>query len=299
MKKIDSLTPEQEAKLEVYYNKWLKIGLNATKTTDEMKRKAEECIKKIYTNEKFKIPEIIWVKSPMAGAKKCIELGDDKNNLIYSCGYGSHDASWLGFYDFMLTELRIKECEQLLPIMELAKVSGWWWPYENVCVVSQLPVDCIINKDGNLHNEDSPALKYEDDFCLYMLNGIEVPDWLVLTKKEDLDPKMILEIKNAEVRLQGVKKIGAKRLIEALGANIVDTKTYDAGGKYDLLKVDWTGSERYYLRMVNPSTNEIVIEPVHPDCKTVDQALGFRMSALVGDDWKNKSFVYKKPVIYT
>jgi len=32
----------------------------------------------------------------------------------------------------------------------------------------------------------------------------------------------------------------------------------------------------FYLKMRNPSTNELCIEGIHPNCKTVNEALEFR-----------------------
>lgn len=98
---IEDLTPEQDAKLELYYEKWLKIGLNAIVTTEEMRKKAEDAIVRAYKVEGLNAPQIIWTRSPLEGAKKCIELGDKKDSLVHAAGYGSHDAGWLAFYDFI------------------------------------------------------------------------------------------------------------------------------------------------------------------------------------------------------
>jgi len=298
-KVIEDLTPAQEAQLEVYYRKWVDIGLSAKPTTPEMRKKAEECIATIYQAEGLAIPEFEWVKSPMAGAKRAKEIEGKEAAVTSSCGYGAHDANWLSFYDYMLNELGIEECKELVPLMELATVSGWWWPYEGLCVLSELPVECHINAKDDLHKDGGAAIVYADGFKLYSLNGVEVPEYIAVTPSDKLDPKDVLNEKNAEVRLQGVKKIGPKRLLETLGGRVVDEKTYDAGGTYQLVNVNWTDNDRLYLKMVNPSTGETVIEPVHPECKNVDQALGFRMSSLIGDDWKNKKYTYKKPIIYT
>jgi hypothetical protein len=51
--------------------------------------------------------------------------------------------------------------------------------------------------------------------------------------------------------------------------------------------------------MINPSTGETCIEPVHPECANVEQALGFRMEALIGNAWNNKQYTYTVPKIYT
>jgi hypothetical protein len=58
---ITTLTTDQEAKLEVYANKWINIGLS-TKPTN--KAKAEVHFKAIYEQNDLKVPKVVWVSSP-------------------------------------------------------------------------------------------------------------------------------------------------------------------------------------------------------------------------------------------
>ena len=63
MKKIEKLTVEQESKLEVYKDKWLKIGLDTGETDKE---EAEKWINKAYEVAGLKPPsKIVWADSPM------------------------------------------------------------------------------------------------------------------------------------------------------------------------------------------------------------------------------------------
>jgi len=142
-------------------------------------------------------------------------------------------------------------------------------------------------------------LSFQDGYEIHALNGVNVPAYIVMTQVKDLDPKKILSEENVEIRREGVKKIGAENMIKALGGQVIDSKEYDIGGKYELLKVNWTNSERIYLKMYNPSIDYVHIESVHPDCKTVDQALGFRNSDFYGNQWTNKEFKYETPKILT
>ena len=64
--KIEKLTKEQEEKLPVYRDKWLKIGLS-TSTTDRVK--ANQVIDEVYRAANLVPPAIkIWLASPMQGA---------------------------------------------------------------------------------------------------------------------------------------------------------------------------------------------------------------------------------------
>ena len=115
-------------------------------------------------------------------------------------------------------------------------------------------------------------MRYPDGFSLYRLNGVSVPDWLAITPKDKIDPRKIFEINNAEVRREFVRKVGIEAIAIATKAQVIS-----ASGLYELLSLDLgDGRVRPYLRMQNPSIDATHLEGVHPDCKTVQDALNYR-----------------------
>jgi hypothetical protein len=84
---------------------------------------------------------------------------------------------------------------------------------------------------------------------------------------------------NAENRMKIVKVNGIKAIYDACGATSVEVGAGEEDG-YELITLNM-GDNRHrpYLKMVNPSTQEIHIEGVHPDCKTIKAAL----------EWRNKT----------
>lgn len=275
---IESLTPGQEASLESYYEKWLAIGMRAGPTTEEERKQAEDAVIRAYKVEGLEAPKFVWTRSPMEGAQRCLELGDEKSNLIYSAGYGSHDANWLGFYDFMMNELGLKEdCDDLVPLMDLAKVGGWWWPYENVCVMSERPMEIHVNDRGDIHNFTGPGVLYADGFAIYAFNGIEVPQQLADKPADKITKNDFLKQENADIRREISNKIGIQRTMELLGAEVADKLTCSVGGKYELIMVNYDDrGKRPYLKMGNPSINADHIEGVLNGVTTVEKALCYR-----------------------
>lgn len=276
---IESLTPEQEAQLDVYYNKWLKIGLQ-TGTNPDDREKAEACIKQAYRNQNLKEPEIIWARSPHEAAKICVEKGDSGSGLVWNAGYGHHDAPWLGFYDFMREVLGLRdETEEIVPLIELAKVSGWWFPYENICVASDRPEEIHTNDEGILHRFDGPAIRYADGFELYMFNGVEVTEQHAKTPADQIPVEMITKESNADVRREIVRKIGKERLY-----NLIKPEELDKFEEYVSLSFDiGDGRTRPHLKMVCPSTGALHIPGVPPETKTVLEALAFHFKQA---EWK-------------
>lgn len=98
------------------------------------------------------------------------------------------------------------------------------------------------------------------------------------------DPKMILKEENAEIRMFMIKGTGIVQVIQALGAEVIDNSLEN----YELLSFDKiNGRYRPYLKMLNPSTETWHIEGVHPNCKTIREAI----------EWRNGST--EKPTILT
>lgn len=182
--------------------------------------------------------------------------------------YGNHDAHWLGFYEYFLEVREAEFCEELRPMIEIAKVCGWFLPYEDIVFFSPKPKELYLEND-NLHRDLGPALCYGDGQSLYCLNGVIVPKEIVMTPAEELDPGLALKEENAEVRAQIVQKIGMERIAELLDREVIDS---DDDG-YELWKIEFEGIDMRYLKMVNPSTGTIHVEGAPPGTETVAEAL--------------------------
>ena len=284
-KKITELTEEQKALIPEWREKWIKIGLD---TTPADKPVAEKWIKQAYKDRGYAEPkEVLWFESPVAILDFLKENGYSASTGISSFCYGSHDASWLGFYDYFLKVCEVEEARKLESLIELSKVCGWWIPYTNYALASEKPVEININEEMVLHKDGGPAITFKDGFSVYALNGIRVPKEIAETPFDELDPKLVLTEENAEVKREVVRKIGVERLI---GHPDFNTEVIDKFENYELLlldiedvqergfgsREDSSPRRRPYLKMLNPSIGTWHVEGVHPDCKTVRQALAWR-----------------------
>jgi hypothetical protein len=198
--------------------------------------------------------------------------------------WGQQEFYWISFYLFPETIgiVKYKEKDSILLKFwkQIAESAHWWWPYENIVFVSDRPI-VKTNSNKILHCDNGPAVEYPDGYCQYYLNGRSVPEWLACTASEKIKPKDVLKIENAEVRAQGIKKIGLKRVSDS--AIEVEKK-----GVYELLDFSKLIGLDYapYLKMINPSTGETHIEGVHPDCKTIQHAINWRASGNIKKTWK-------------
>jgi len=152
--------------------------------------------------------------------------------------------------------------------------SGMFYlcPFTRVAVVCLCPKEMHIDDEGRFHNDRGPAVLWRDGRKEYYLNGVRVDEHIVITPAEKLDPALLLREKNAEVRREIVRKIGIERVVQKLGAKVIDKQ-----GDYELLLLDLQdGRMRPYLKMRNPSIGTYHLEGVPPGIKTVQEALAWR-----------------------
>lgn len=181
-------------------------------------------------------------------------------------------SSYFAFYNYMNEVLKIKfNVQEKYDWFQKTSQISLMYPLENVCIISDRP-EQIHMKDGRLHADGKPAVKYTDGFSVWSLNGVRVTKEIAETPAMKLDPKIILKEQNAEIRREIVRKIGVERLITKLGAKVMDKR-----GDYELLNINIGDNRvRPYLKMRNPSINTWHVEGIHPNCKTVEQALNWR-----------------------
>jgi hypothetical protein len=162
--------------------------------------------------------------------------------------------------------------------------AGLIYPLEHVCIVGNQPSNLARNANG-LHCDGGAAIEYLDGWKMWSLNGVTVPQWLAETPYRDIDCAEFAKLDNVEVRREFVRKVGVERVVQQIGATVLDKC-----GDYELLEVDLKGDTGKwpYLKMRNPSIGVWHLECVSKECKTVQQAINFRASGLKnlnGADW--------------
>ena len=210
-------------------------------------------------------------------------LRDNELEYINTNLWGQQDYYWIAFYKYPEMCLGIKYGNDSAKLQAWEMVSEschWWWAFENIAIISARPELKINN--GRLHCDGGPAVLYPDGYAQWYLNGRAVPKWLAETPTKDLDIKKIIEIENVEVRAQGIKKLGIDKFI-SLGKRPKKSNGYTL---LDFSELLGTEQPAPYLLMTNPSTHEKHLEGVHPDCKTVEQAINWRAFGDVNIKWE-------------
>jgi len=300
MKKIEKLTPEQEAMMPEWVDKWTKIGL----CTDEADvPAATKAVHAAYKVAKLPPPnKIIVCDGPLSGAitASVLKRGDPvrssvgssvedsvwssvrssvgssvwssvedsvRSSVWSSVGssvYGSHDAGWLSFYSFMRDVLKLECVGPLDGLIDLAHHCGWWIPYENIAIIQHRHNVLKLDDRGRLHSEAGHAVEYRDGWGLSCWHGTTIPDEWANGKPPTAQEA--IQWGNIEQRRAACEIVGWHNILDSLDARVIDKNQNPQIGT--LLEVDLPDSGKERFLRVKCGTGRDFCLPVPNDMDT-------------------------------
>ena len=207
-------------------------------------------------------------------------------DVLGNTAYGTQDIYWLAYHQFFESGVGLELNPSPTPLFNLSKNVGWWWPLDEAVVVTHKPTKIHLH-DTRLHNLNAPAILYRDGFAVYAMNGVrfsgEEEIKFITTPADQINPEEVLGIRNVEQRSEVIKKVGMDRMFRFFKPTLLDSAPEHEYELYSLVvRTDQQDVPRKYLKMRNPSVdNEVHLEAVHPDCKTVDEALSWRNTGVI------------------
>ena len=186
---------------------------------------------------------------------------------------GNFWSGWTSFLSFFHNIVKLPIDYSKFDHWEKAAIhSGPRWMHKEFCIISDRPEVLTVNERNQPHNSNGPFCKWRDGTALYSMNGVRVPAWTVETPIAEITKEMFVGEKNADVRRELAKRIGIHRVVEFLGAQVIDSEY-----GYELLSVDLGDKRgRPYLKMKDASIDAWHIEGVRPGVKTVKEAIMYR-----------------------
>jgi len=216
---------------------------------------------------------------------KATDFFENTRKQTYQCGYGQHDSAWLSFYRFFYEVCDVEEAGRLMPLWELAKNCGWWWPFEHAAILTDRAT--VLNRDdqGRLHSTSEPAIGFADGQGIFAVHGVRVPR-RIIESPETITVTDIRDEQNAEVRRVMMTLYGEGRFLEDMGAEVVDE--YPGG---TLLRAAIPDDEDLVMIRVLNSTPEpdgsrkTYFLRVPPDMTSAKEAVAWTFN-LDGDEYK-------------
>ncbi|MCO6007629.1 hypothetical protein NE236_21870 [Actinoallomurus purpureus] len=157
-----------------------------------------------------------------------LRAAHDPRERLASIWYDALGISWIANYDALRRVAGLvltREQERRFDLWAtLAGSCGWWWPREQVCVVSERPVAVRIEVragDGEvcLHCADGPAVRYADGWEVHAWHGTRVPSWVI----DDPSVERITRESNVEVRRCAIERIGWASYVDQAGLRLLTT----------------------------------------------------------------------------
>lgn len=227
---IEKLTQEQIDQQPTYRELGIKIG---TQHGVANRERVAEIMPDIY--KLLDAPPatrgIIYFQSPHAAINWMFEaLGGTvtKQELFNAANYGSIDSYWLVFYLYFREVCGLKEqTEAMMPLLEMAKVAGWFWTLDEYFVVCDRHINTKLNVDsrGRTHCSTGPAIEFGDGVKIYELHRIPVPAEYI-EQPETLTVDKIDAETNVERRRVLMEHYGFSRYLMDSGAKLINKDEY-------------------------------------------------------------------------
>lgn len=254
-------------------------------TVDIFPKALDDCLRELKKEHNFEP-----TKTQLKEAKiENLDLDFYLNHQIY----GSHDAPWLSFYDTWKKLGKEKEVEPLNGLIELAYHCGWWAAYDKCAFLQHRHQEIHMNPQNQLHKDGGPAVRYADGYKMWYLNGVAMPEEIIMTPGEKLDCNLVIKTENVEQRREILRKIGAERFVYNMGAKTLASEKNDQGELvYELIEMNLgLRNKTRALKMLNPSLPDVWhVEFVPDSCNSIQDCINFRVG-LTNDQIDDKNGV--------
>ncbi|WP_455749078.1 DUF6745 domain-containing protein [Kitasatospora purpeofusca] len=131
---------------------------------------------------------------------------------------GQHDAPWFAAFEAAgVLGAAGAAGAGIAALAEVARTTGWWWPYADTVLISERPTALHRDEAGRLDRADGPALEYSDGFALHAWRGMPVPAEF-LAGLGTVTVERIRTEENAELRRVLLEHYGYERYLADSGA---------------------------------------------------------------------------------
>jgi len=224
-----NITPEQEASMPMFVEKYTEIGIN----TDPIDRdKARAYASKLYKFLEYHDPQVLFANGPTEAwlmtvwvnhmQQNNIEIPEKAEDIVFDFDAirkvakgvsfvrshldGQMMASWVSRVKFM--QFAGMELPKDFNLIEDQIEFNVIYLLNGYCIFSDRFSEVHI-KDKKLHCDGGPSIEYLDGTRCWSLNGIAVPQWLAETSKEQLNLNDLLLIDDEMAQYEFLKKFNS------------------------------------------------------------------------------------------
>lgn len=150
--------------------------------------------------------------------------------------YGQQEAHHLAFHESLIAAGLTHPTTHDRTIhriqADLARTTGWWWPFDDVCLMAERPTKlsaepcaCATHNEHRLHRDDRPAIEFADGSVVFAIHGTTVPQWVM----SDPTVGRITSEPDADIRRCAIERLGWSDYAVGAGLSMIDEATDPAG----------------------------------------------------------------------
>jgi hypothetical protein len=110
------------------------------------------------------------------------QLSDQlREQYVYTYFWGQQDSFWIAFYLFA-AKIGVRFAKENLELLNnwsaISRSTSWWWPYENICIMSERHTYVEFDNQNRLHCLKDKAVSFSDGWGVYAIHGIRFDEKL-------------------------------------------------------------------------------------------------------------------------
>jgi len=162
---------------------------------------------------------------------------------------------------------------------DIARSCLWWWPYREICVISDRPAEIHTLDGQHLHNDTGPAVRFRDGWSMWAIGGVVVDEQVVL-HPDTQSVQQIRRERNAEVKRITIERLALDHYRIDGGAVTIDRRRNEIEATRETLLRTPEGET--VLVCACPSTARIHRLAVPSQIQTCEQAQAWLSGGLAG-----------------
>lgn len=140
---------------------------------------------------------------------------------------GQHDAGALALIDLLDRAVGLHPGQPLDGHVLIGRSAGWWWPFEQVVILTERPCALAMARDeqGRLHQSTGPVVGYPDGWAVWAWHGVRVPRQ-VIERPDTITVEQVRTTRNLEARRVLLERYGLDRYLRDADATLVQVDEY-------------------------------------------------------------------------
>ena len=199
------------------------------------------------------------------------KFNDTCKSFINSCFYGQHEW-WVPQYLFPRQHMDAvynDEANEIIDTWEiLSRNCGWWGAFPEVALCVEKPIKQCINEQDQLHNDQGPAVLYEDGLALWLIDGLRVDEQIVM-RPETQTIEQINREENQDIRSIRIERYGWVNYLMNTNSKVIDSRHNTIENTQEALMQTPDGARRL---LVTCPTNRKFALGVPETVKTCEEA---------------------------